>query len=176
MHRIAAATGIAVVAGIAPPAQALIGLNQCGAGSAVPVGLHCPHDNLLLGYRDASGRCAWVCRPPLDLGKILPRSEGGSSRASVRRISSLPIDGGRAGSSASLPMVARPISARRIRPVRRSAGGPQWPASMSAAHPRGCPGDAAEAVDRLPLFVAPSLPINLPYAQATKKIAGIWGG
>jgi hypothetical protein len=37
-------------------------------------------------------------------------------------------------------------------------------------------GDAAEAVDRLPLFVAPSLAINLPYAQATKEVAGIWGG
>jgi hypothetical protein len=37
-------------------------------------------------------------------------------------------------------------------------------------------GDAAEDVDRLPLFVAPALQINLPYAQATKAIAGIWGG
>ena len=37
-------------------------------------------------------------------------------------------------------------------------------------------GDAAEDVDRLPLFVASALRINLPYARATKEIAGIWGG
>ena len=46
------------------PAHALIGLNQCGAGTRPPVGMHCGHDNLLLGYRDATGACVWVCCPP----------------------------------------------------------------------------------------------------------------
>ena len=52
----------------ASPAHALIGLNQCGAGSGPPRGMNCGHSDLLLGYRDASGRCAWVCCPPNNNG------------------------------------------------------------------------------------------------------------
>jgi hypothetical protein len=75
---------------MASPAYALIGLNQCGVGSSPPAGMNCGHSDLLLGYRDASGRCAWVCCPPnsdgtynctgpptysdkLDLGKVRAR-------------------------------------------------------------------------------------------------------
>lgn len=48
---------------------ALIGLNQCGPGTKPPTGMHCGHDELLLGYRDAAGACVWVCCPPNSDGK-----------------------------------------------------------------------------------------------------------
>jgi len=80
---------------IAFPAHALIGLNQCGPGTKPPTGMHCGHDELFLGYRNASGACVWVCCPPnsdgktyncsgeptpsdkLDLGTIRPRQWSG---------------------------------------------------------------------------------------------------
>jgi len=55
--------------GLGTPAHALIGLNQCGPGTGPPGGLHCSHDELLLGYRDATGACVWVCCPPNSDGK-----------------------------------------------------------------------------------------------------------
>jgi hypothetical protein len=51
------------------PALALIGVNQCGVGTKPPAGMHCGHDELLLGYRDAAGACVWVCCPPNSDGK-----------------------------------------------------------------------------------------------------------
>lgn len=51
------------------PAHALIGLNQCGVGTKPPAGLHCGHDELLLGYRNAAGACVWICCPPNSDGK-----------------------------------------------------------------------------------------------------------
>ena len=51
------------------PAHALIGLNQCGVGTKPPAGIHCGHDQLLFGYRDATGACLWVCCPPNSDGK-----------------------------------------------------------------------------------------------------------
>ena len=56
--------GLALAVTASSPAHALIGLNQCGAGNGPPPGMGCGHSDLLLGYRDASGRCAWVCCPP----------------------------------------------------------------------------------------------------------------
>lgn len=50
-------------------AHALIGLNQCGQGTAPPAGLRCGTDELLLGYRDAAGPCLWVCCPPNSDGR-----------------------------------------------------------------------------------------------------------
>jgi len=83
---------LAVALLTAAPAHALIGLNQCGAGAFPPAGIHCGHDDLLLGYRNAPGACVWVCCPPnsdgqtyncsaeptpsdykLDLEKVWPR-------------------------------------------------------------------------------------------------------
>ncbi|QXE92617.1 hypothetical protein KP001_08910 [Geomonas subterranea] len=49
---------------LAPPAHALIGVNQCGPGTKPPAGIRCGHDQLLLGYRDAAGTCVWACCPP----------------------------------------------------------------------------------------------------------------
>ena len=53
----------------ASPALAVIGLNQCGPGTSPPKGMRCHQEELLLGYRDASGPCVWVCCPPNSDGR-----------------------------------------------------------------------------------------------------------
>lgn len=58
-----------VAVSTAAPVQALIGVNQCGPGTKPPIGMHCGHEELLLGYRNASGACVWVCCPPNSDGK-----------------------------------------------------------------------------------------------------------
>lgn len=52
-----------------PSAHALIGVNHCGPGISPPDGLQCASDHLLLGYRDPSGPCHWVCCPPNSDGR-----------------------------------------------------------------------------------------------------------
>ena len=71
MHKPSPMLGMLVsaLAYMAVPAHALIGLNQCGVGTKPPVGMHCGHDELFLGYRNAAGVCVWICCPPNSDGK-----------------------------------------------------------------------------------------------------------